>query len=175
MKTVQRSPSRVGFVRAERQPREFALDADAELLRLLFQERPGARRAGLVHGEIHHHAVLDRDELRILPADFEDGVHRLAAQRAADVDRAGLVRRDLVVHHIGAHELRDQLAARLPVVPTPRISRRLPHMRSDLGQPLLHRLDGPARGAQIDVVNHRAELVDRPPRWWRRTRCRVPR
>ena len=82
MKTVQRSPSRVGQARGQRQPGEFALDADAQLLRLLLQERSGAGGAGFVHGEIHHHAVLDGDELGILPADLEDGVHRLAAQRA---------------------------------------------------------------------------------------------
>ena len=88
MKTVQRSPRRVGLCAPSASLREFALDADAELLRLLFQERSGARGAGFVHGEIHHHAVLDGDELRILPADLEDRIHRLAAQRAADVDGA---------------------------------------------------------------------------------------
>ena len=47
-----------------------------------------------------------------------------------------------------------------PVVPTPQIFRRLPQMRFDFGQPLLHGLDGPAGGAQVDVVDHGAELVD---------------
>ena len=47
-----------------------------------------------------------------------------------------------------------------PVVPTPRISSRLPHSSFDFGQALLHGLDGPAGGAQINVVDHRAGFVD---------------
>jgi hypothetical protein len=46
------------------------------------------------------------------------------------------------------------------VVPTPQISSRVPHAPFHFGQPLLHGLDGPAGGAQVHIVDHRAEFVD---------------
>ena len=149
-----------GTLRAQCQTREFPLDADAQLLRLLFQERARARRAGLIHGEIHHHAVFDGDELRILPADLENRVHRLPTQRFADVDSPRLVRRDFVVHHVRAHELGDQFA---PASGGPHAAYLQPAAPDplDFGQSLLHRLDGPPRRAQIHIVDHRAELVNR--------------
>ena len=48
-----------------------------------------------------------------------------------------------------------------PVVPTPRISQPAAPQPLDFGQALLHGLDGPAGGAQVDIVDHRAEFVDR--------------
>ncbi len=73
--------------RSQRQRREFALDVDAQLLRLLFQERARSRRAGFVHGEVDDDALVQADELGILPADFEDRVHRIHAKLLADVGR----------------------------------------------------------------------------------------
>jgi hypothetical protein len=51
-----------------------------QLLGLLLEEAAGARGAGLVHGEVDDHAVLEADELGVLPADLEDRVH--AAEHA---------------------------------------------------------------------------------------------
>ena len=65
---------------AQRQAGELVLDADPELFRLLLQKRAGAGGAGFVHGEIHHHAFFQADELGVLSADLEDGVHRLQAE-----------------------------------------------------------------------------------------------
>ena len=48
-----------------------------------------------------------------------------------------------------------------PVVPTPRISSRSPHKLVQLGEALLHSLDRPAGGSQVDIVDHRAGCVDR--------------
>ena len=47
-----------------------------------------------------------------------------------------------------------------PVVPTPRISQPAAPQFLHLGEPLLHGFDGASRGAQVDIVDHRAELVD---------------
>ena len=72
---------------------------------------------------------------------------------------------------VGADELRDQLAAGAggahaadlqPVAPQPL------HFR----KPLLHGLDGPPGGAQVDVVDHRADARRSPPRWSKPNRCR---
>ena len=93
MNTVQRSPSRAGLADCQRQLREFFLDGDSQLLRLLFQEGARARGAGLVHGEVHHHALINADELGVLPADLENRVHGIHAHLIADVHRPGLVRR----------------------------------------------------------------------------------
>ena len=152
-------PQARGSGGGKRQPGEFVLDGDPQLLGLFFQKRARSGGAGFVHGEIHHHAVFDGDELGILTADFEDGVHRFAAQRMADVDGAGLVRGDFVVHRVGAHELRDQLAPRAGGAHAAHLEPFAPdafHFR----EALLHRFDGTPRGAQIDIVNHRAGCID---------------
>ena len=111
MNTVQRSPRRAGLADASAKLREFLLDGDSQLLRLLFQEGARARGAGLVHGEVHHHALIDADEFGILPADFENRVHGVHAHLLADVHGAGLVRGDFVVHGVRAHQFANQLAA----------------------------------------------------------------
>ena len=59
-----------------------------------------------------------------------------------------------------------------PVVPTPRISQPAAPEPLDFGQSLLHGLDRPARGAQIDVVDHRADTRRSRRRWWRPSRYR---
>ncbi len=144
----------------KRQLRELAFDADAELFRLLFEEGTGARRAGLVHREIDHDAVLDRNVLRVLPADLENRIHRLAAQRTRYVQRAGLVGRDFVVHDVGAHQLGDQFPAGTGRSHALDHEARSP-LALHLAEPLLHRLDRPAGGAQVNVLDHHAVLVGR--------------
>src|SRR5208337_4507177 len=131
------------------QAREFLLDGNPQLLGLLFQERAGAGGAGFVHGEVHHHALLNADELRVLPADFEDRIHRLHAHLLADVHGPGLVGGDLVVDRVGAHQFADQLAA----------GTRGPHATNvepgpefglDLLEPPVNHLDGPPLRGQVD-------------------------
>ena len=80
MNTVQRSPKARGLLRGESQFGELALDGDAQLLGLFFEERAGAGGAGFVHGEVDDDAVVEADELRVLAADFEDRVDRLHAE-----------------------------------------------------------------------------------------------
>src|SRR5262249_46124085 len=115
--------------------------------------------AGLIHREIDHHAALDRDVFRVLAADLEDGVDRFTAERAADVDGAGLVGGDLVVDRVGADELGGQLAAGAGGSGAGDIEAAAPNAL-DFGEPLLHGFDRAAGGAEVDVVDDRAHVVD---------------
>jgi hypothetical protein len=89
----------------------------------------------------------------------------------ADVHGAGFVRGDLVVHHVGADEFGDQLAARAGGAHAANLQPVAPQLLH-FGQPLLHGLDGPAGGAQVDIVDHGAGIRRWPPRWWKPIRCR---
>ncbi len=64
------------LARLEGEVGELALDGDAEALGLLFEKGPGAGGADLVHLEVDDVAVVEGDELGVLAADLEDGVHR---------------------------------------------------------------------------------------------------
>ena len=159
MNTVQRSPSRAGCLEASARLGEFALDADAQLLRLLFQERAGAGGAGFVHGEIDDDAFFQADELRILAADLEDGIDRLHAELLADVGGAGLVGRDLVVDRVGADQFADQFAAAAGGADAADVEP-VADLLLDLLQPGGDHLDGAALRAQVDLVEQFAVVVD---------------
>ena len=95
----------------QRQIGELVLDLDPQLFRLLLQKRTGAGGAGFVHGEIYDHAFFQTDELGILSANLEDGIHRLNAELIANVRGAGLMSRDLVVDGVGPNQFADQFPA----------------------------------------------------------------
>ena len=137
---------------------ELADDLDAQLLRLLLQEGAGAGGAGLVHGEVDHHAVLQADELAVLPADLEDGVGHAVDELAADEGGARLVGGDLVVDGVGADELADELAARAGGGDAQDVQAGA-HLVPDVGQALVDHLDRAAVGLDVDLLDHLAGLV----------------
>ena len=112
MKTVQRSPSRVGVFDPSARRANSPLMLIPEFFRLLLQKRSRTSGARFVHGEVHYHAIVDGDELRILAADLEDRIDRFGAKGFADMQGAGFMRRDLVIDHVCTDELSDQFAAR---------------------------------------------------------------
>jgi hypothetical protein len=119
------------------------LDPEAQPLGLLLEEAARSGRAGLVHLEVHDPAARERDVLRVLPADLEDGVHqRIGFHRCPGMGR------DLVLHHVGADEVADEIpaaAGRRDPADLHLAAHLLPH----LGQAAPHRLDGAARGHQV--------------------------
>jgi len=73
---------------------------------------------------------------------------------------ARLVGRDLVVDHVGAHQLRNQLPPRTGC-PDPLYIQAAAPIPLDLRQALLDGLDRTARRPQVDVLNDVAPLVHR--------------
>ena len=81
---------------------------DVEVARGRFlEERSGPGRAGLVHGVVDGHAVVQQDVLGVLPADLEDGV-----DLGLEVGGAHRVGDDLVVDAGRLQEHAEQLARR---------------------------------------------------------------
>ncbi len=105
MNTVQRSPRRTGFC-GQGQVAELAADGDAQLFGLLLQVGAGAGGADLVHHEVDDGAVAQADELGVLAADLEDGVHV-----GVDGRGGGGLGGDFVAHHVGADEVAGEVAA----------------------------------------------------------------
>ena len=123
---------------------------NAQARRLLFHETARARRAHLVHLEIGHLASNQADVLRILPADFEHGVH-LRVSRSGSARLCG----DLVAYGIGSDELADHGA------PAARHTRghhagAIAHALRQRGKPVAHSLLGVAARAQILRVQQHA-------------------
>ena len=153
--------------------RELADDVDVQLLGLLLQEGAGAGGAGLVHGEVHHDAVLQADELGVLPADLEDGVRDAVDQLAADEGGAGLVGGDLVVDGVGADQFPDQFPAGAGGAHAADAQPRA-HLVPDVLQALVDHFHGAAVGLDVDLLDHLAGRRRAPPGWWRRSRRRRP-
>ena len=123
---------------------------NAQARRLLFHETTRARRAHLVHLEIGHLASNQADVLRILPADFEHGVH-LRVSRSGSARLCG----NLVAYGIGSDELADHGA------PAARHTRghytgAIAHALRQRGKPVAHGLLGVAARAQVLRVQQHA-------------------
>ena len=86
---------------------ELAPDGDPQFFGLLLQVGAGAGGADLVHHEVHDGAVGQADELGVLAADLENGVHLGVDGRG----RSGLGG-DFVPHHVGADEVAGEIAPR---------------------------------------------------------------
>jgi len=130
-------------LRLEGQRPELLLDADAEFLRLLLEERTGPRGADLVHLEVHDRAALQADVLGVLAPDLEDRVHV-----GIEVDRSGRLRGDLVPDHVGPDVVADQVAPR-PGGPDAADADEAPDLVADLLQAPPHRLERSPRGGQV--------------------------
>ncbi len=148
-----------GLLRGERFFGEFAFDGDAQLLGLLFEERSGAGGAGFVHGEIDDDAFIEADELRILAADFEDGVDPFHPQLIGDVHGAGFVRGDLVVNGVGADQLANQFTSRAGGAHAEDFET-VTEFSFDLSESALHDFNRTALGAEIDFMQQIAGGVD---------------
>ena len=143
---------------AERQLGELADDVDAQLLRLLLEERAGAGGAGLVHGEVDDDAVLQADELAVLAADLEDRV-ALLADLAADEVGARLVGGDLVGDDVGPGELADELASGARGAHAEQVDAGA-DLALDVGEALAHDLDRARVGLGVDLLDDVALVVD---------------
>ncbi len=75
------------------------------------------------------------------------------------MDRAGLVGGDLIVDDVGADEFGDQLAAGAGGASAADLEAAAPEAL-DFAEALLHGLDGASCGAEIDIVDNGARLVD---------------
>ncbi|MCY2923852.1 MAG: hypothetical protein NT031_00155 [Planctomycetota bacterium] len=149
-----------GGLARQRHPGELALDGDVQFVRPFLEEAARAGGAGLVHREVHHDAVLERDVLGVLPADLEDRVGQPSVQhRPGDEGRAGLVGGDFVVDGIGPDELADQFAPRARRA-HPADDHAVAQLIPDRPQGLGNDLDGPALSHRVDLVDHPPLLVD---------------
>ena len=92
--------------RGGKRERAVVADGDAESGRLLLDEGARARRADLVHLEVHDLPRAQRDVLGVLPADLEHGVYLRVR-----VGCARRLARDLVDGGVGTHELGHKPAA----------------------------------------------------------------
>ena len=128
---------------------------DAEARGLLLHERAGARRAHLVHLEVGHLPVRQRDVLGILPADLEHRVRQRVGRHGG-----ARLRGDLVAHGIGADQLPDERAAR-PRDAHSRHAHLGPEALPQRGQPLAHRLLRVAARAQVLRVQQPALFVQK--------------
>ncbi len=95
-----------GRLRSERGRAEL-LDLEPEPRRLLLQERPRPRRAGLVHLEVHDHVPVESDVLRVLSPDLQD---RLDLRHESP--RALRLRGDLVLDNVRAKVVAGQIPPR---------------------------------------------------------------
>ena len=143
-----------GMFRRKRQ-RAVIGKRNAQARRLLFHETTRARRAHLVHLEIGHLASNQADVLRILPADFEHGVH-LRVSRSGSARLCG----NLVAYGIGSDELADHGA------PAARHTRghytgAIAHALRQRGKPVAHGLLGVAARAQVLRVQQHAVSADK--------------
>ena len=132
----------------QRQLCELFLDADAELLRLLLEKRPGPRRADLVHHEVHYMAVMEADILRVLAADLEDRINRRINRQ-----RAPRMCCNLVLHDIGTDEVAGQIPARPRRTHAANIHN-IPDVIADDLEALPHCLNRLPRRHQIDLGEH---------------------
>ena len=135
-----------------RETRKLVHDRHAQVLGLLFEERPGAGRADLVHHEVVDVPVPDVDVFRVLPADLEDRV-----DIGGNLDRGAQLAGDLVLDQVRAQQVRGQM-------PAAARDRDAEHVQpladriADHVEPLADGLDRPAAGGQVDA------FVDLPVR-----------
>jgi len=108
------------FFTRQRNAREVVFDAYAEFLRTLLQEAAGAGSTRLVHGEINDDSLFEADELRILAADFKDGVHAQTENGLVDEGCACLMGGDSSLT-VSAPTSSPMSSRPEPVVPTPQI------------------------------------------------------
>jgi len=99
-----------GLLARQGDARKIVLDSDAEFFGAFLQEAPGAGRTGFVHGKVDYDPLFEADELGVLAADFENGVHSQAKNGTVDERGAGFMGGDLIVHGVGADQLAYELA-----------------------------------------------------------------
>jgi hypothetical protein len=131
--------------------RELPLDLDIEPLRLLLQKGSRPRSASVVHREVHYHAVLQADELRILPADLEYRVHRLPEVSPADEGGPGLVGGDFILDGIRTYEFPDKFPARAGRADSPDPDS-FPEFLPKFAQALRHHLHRPSLRTNVDLL-----------------------
>ncbi len=154
---VPRSPGARGL--AESANGRITDESRRPVSRLLLQEGARARRARLVHGEVHHHAVLEADELGVLPADLKDGVgHPTVEQRVAHEGGTGLVGGDLVRDYVGADQFAHQFATGAGGSHAQDVEPRS-HLLPDIGEPLAHHFHRAPICLGIDLLDEVAPGV----------------
>ena len=104
--------------------------------------------ANIVHVDVRDVAVGQADELGVLTADLEDGLHPGVGQACA-----GGMRRDLVDDEVGTDDLADELAARAGggAALDAAVRGALPAQGGDAVQQMSRGGDGVAGGAAVDI------------------------
>ena len=120
----------------------------------MVEEGAGAGGADGVHGEVDDHAVLQQDDLGVLPADLQ---HR--AHLGDQVEGGHGVGGDLVLDDVGPDDDAAQVAGAAGGAGR-RDLQVVGELRAQLPHALLHRRDGIALRAVVDGGQHLALLVD---------------
>ena len=133
---------------------------------MLFEKRTSSRGAGFVHGEIHNYAVVHRNELRVLAANFEDRVHSanlrgraISHQFFVNVHSSRFVSRNFVVHRIRTDQLANQFA---PGAGRSDSTNRdsWPKHALDFLHPFMNHFNGPPGGSEVNLVQQSAGFVE---------------
>ncbi|MPM28485.1 hypothetical protein SDC9_75011 [bioreactor metagenome] len=129
------------------------LDGNVQPGGLPVQKGAGARRADRVHGEVAHHAVLEQDDLGVLPADFQYGAHP-GNGGAGGYGMGG----NLILYHIGSDEQAGQLP---PAAGGPRAADGEGALRVVLqkGQTMAQGVGGASAGFEVQLAAHRKLLI----------------
>jgi len=130
---------------------ERAISANSPLIPMPRRSACSSRKDPVVHRKVHDHAVFQADELRVLPADFEDGVHRLPEIPLADEGGSGLVGGDFILNGIGTYKLPDKLPPR-PRRADAANPDSLPELLPQVAETLRHHLHRPSLRAHVDFL-----------------------